>query len=64
MSQITVDTSLCTSDGACVELCLSRSLLLNESGFSGQIPDSACIFCGHCVAVCFCGAVTHRRTHT
>lgn len=51
MSQITVDTDLCTSDGACVAVCPSRSLVLNKSGFPEQIPDSACIFCGDCVAV-------------
>jgi len=59
MSQITVDRSLCTSDGACVAVCGSRSLVLNESGFPEEVPDSACIECGHCVAVCPTGALRH-----
>jgi nitroreductase/NAD-dependent dihydropyrimidine dehydrogenase PreA subunit len=58
-NQITVDSSLCTSDGACVAVCASRSLVLNKSGFPEEATDSACIECGHCVAVCPTGALHH-----
>jgi len=59
MSQITVDTSLCKRDGACVAVCPSRTLALNEDGFPEEVDGSRCILCGHCVAVCACDALTH-----
>jgi len=59
MSQITVDTRQCKSDGICVAVCPSRSLVLNEHGFPEEVEDARCILCGHCVAVCPCGALTH-----
>lgn len=59
MSQIIVDTKLCKRDGACIAVCPSRTLTLNENGFPEETPDSACILCGHCVAVCACDALTH-----
>jgi NAD-dependent dihydropyrimidine dehydrogenase PreA subunit len=59
VSQITVDTSLCKKDGACVEVCPSRTLALNEGGFPEEISEDRCILCGHCVAVCACNALTH-----
>lgn len=59
MSQIAVDTSQCKSDGLCVSVCPSRSLVLNEDGFPDEVEGSRCILCGHCVAACPCGALTH-----
>jgi len=59
MSQITIDTNLCKKDGACVAVCPARVLALSPEGFPEEIPDSNCIFCGHCVAVCPHGAMTH-----
>ena len=59
MSQIRVDTSLCQRDGACVAVCPSRTLTVNEEGFPKEISDSRCILCGHCVAVCGFDALTH-----
>ena len=59
MSQIAVDTSRCKKDGACVAVCPSGTLALNEEGFPEEIPESRCILCGHCVAVCSCEAMTH-----
>jgi len=59
MSQITVDPDLCKKDGACVAVCPARVLALNQDGFPEEIPDSNCIFCGHCVAVCPHDAMTH-----
>jgi ferredoxin len=58
-SQIAVDTSLCKSDGACVAVCPSQSLVLNEKRLPEEVPDSTCIECGHCVAVCPTGALQH-----
>jgi nitroreductase/NAD-dependent dihydropyrimidine dehydrogenase PreA subunit len=59
VSQITVDTNLCKKDGACVEVCPARILALNPEGFPEEVPDSNCFLCGHCVAVCPHGALTH-----
>ena len=59
MSQITIDTSLCKKDGACVAVCPARVLAQSQKGFPEEIPESTCILCGHCVAVCPHGALTH-----
>jgi NAD-dependent dihydropyrimidine dehydrogenase PreA subunit len=59
MSQITVDTGLCKRDGACVDVCPSKTLALNEEGFPEEISEDRCILCGHCVAVCPSHALTH-----
>jgi nitroreductase/NAD-dependent dihydropyrimidine dehydrogenase PreA subunit len=60
MSQIVVDTELCVKDGVCVEVCPSRTLQINEHGFPEENPEYHCILCGHCVAVCVCGAIVHN----
>src|ERR1019366_8187896 len=59
MSQIIVDTDLCQRDGACVEVCPYRALALSEEGFPEDVPESQCILCGQCVAVCAFDALTH-----
>ena len=33
------------------------------AGFGESLPDSACVFCGNCVAVCPTGALMDRREH-
>jgi len=58
MSQISVDTALCKKDGGCVAVCPVKILALGERGFPEEIADG-CIHCGHCVAVCPSGALTH-----
>jgi nitroreductase/NAD-dependent dihydropyrimidine dehydrogenase PreA subunit len=59
LSQITVDTDLCKRDGACVAVCPSGFIALNEEKFPEEVADRQCIFCGHCVAVCAYDALTH-----
>jgi len=59
VSQITVDTNLCKRDGACVAVCQSRVLALDEEGFPEGAAESLCILCGHCVAVCVSDALSH-----
>jgi nitroreductase/NAD-dependent dihydropyrimidine dehydrogenase PreA subunit len=59
MSQIAVDTSRCKKDGACVAVCPSGTLGLDEQGFPAEVHEDRCILCGHCVAVCSCDAITH-----
>lgn len=58
VSQITVDTKACKKDGACIAVCPSRALSLNEQGFPEK-RNGSCILCGHCVAVCPHGALQH-----
>jgi nitroreductase/NAD-dependent dihydropyrimidine dehydrogenase PreA subunit len=58
-SQITVDTNQCVKDGACVAVCSCKDLALNPEGFPEEVADAHCILCGHCVAVCPTGALTH-----
>jgi nitroreductase/NAD-dependent dihydropyrimidine dehydrogenase PreA subunit len=59
MSQIVVDKDHCKKDGACVAVCPDATLRQNEEGFPEEVPGASCILCGHCVAVCVCGAITH-----
>jgi nitroreductase/ferredoxin len=59
VNQIVIDTNLCKKDGLCVEVCPAKTLAFNEEGFPEEVPESNCIFCGHCVAVCTCDALTH-----
>jgi nitroreductase/NAD-dependent dihydropyrimidine dehydrogenase PreA subunit len=59
VSQIIVDVNLCKKDGLCVEVCPARALVFNEEGFPEEVPESNCILCGHCVAVCTCDALNH-----
>jgi len=61
MGRIAVDRSLCTKDGACTEVCAGRSLIFDHEGFPKEVPGSRCILCGHCVAVCPHGALTHAE---
>jgi nitroreductase/NAD-dependent dihydropyrimidine dehydrogenase PreA subunit len=59
MNQIAVDTNLCRKDGACVAVCPSGFLGLNEEGFPDEVGEGNCILCGHCVAVCPHNALAH-----
>lgn len=59
MSQIVVDKNLCKRDGACIDVCPPRTLVAGKDGFPEEVPESRCILCGHCVAVCSCDALTH-----
>jgi nitroreductase/NAD-dependent dihydropyrimidine dehydrogenase PreA subunit len=61
MSRIAVDKDLCKKDGACLEVCAARSLAFDRDGFPEEIPGGRCFLCGHCVAVCPQGALTHAQ---
>lgn len=60
MSLVAVDTELCKRDGACVAVCPSGCLTLNQEKLPEEVPETRCIQCGHCVAVCPHDALTHR----
>jgi len=51
-----VEEALCTSCGACVEICPMDAIALDEEGGAG-VWDS-CIGCGLCSTVCGAGAIT------
>lgn len=56
--QITIDESKCTNCGLCVKICF-----VNYQSAEGKIATREtpllCAACGHCVAVCPAGAITH-----
>lgn len=57
MSLMTVDVNLCVKDGACVAVCPSQVLAMNEAGFPEEASGGKCIVCGQCMAVCATGAL-------
>lgn len=64
MGLVVVDPALCNADGVCVAECPAHIIELNEGLTPNTIDgtDDLCIDCGHCVAVCPTGALTHRDT--
>ena len=63
MSLITVDASKCKQDGICVEVCPVKILEIKPDGTVPSVifgSDDRCIRCGHCVAVCPHGALSHQ----
>ena len=64
MGLIQVDPEKCIKDELCVTVCPSAIIRMNKkTGFPDMIPraDKGCIRCGHCVAVCPVGALTHTE---
>jgi nitroreductase/NAD-dependent dihydropyrimidine dehydrogenase PreA subunit len=62
MSLLKIDENLCKRDGLCVKECPSRIIKLKDAQ---SIPETVpganltCLRCGHCVAVCPHGALSH-----
>ena len=64
MGLLAVYESKCKKDGLCVKECpMAIIRLQEEGGFPALIPgvEPFCIQCGHCVAVCPHGALSHAR---
>ena len=62
MSLITVNQEKCKQDGICAEVCPAGIIeLKGKDLFPALIDggDAVCISCGHCVAVCPHGAMSH-----
>ncbi len=63
MSLIHVNSDTCNRDGICVAECPMKILVLKDRE---SVPEpvrgaeALCIDCGHCVAVCPTGALSHR----
>ncbi len=63
MSLIVVDRDKCRRDGVCVSECPAKIIeLRDQDSFPAPIDgaEELCIDCGHCVAVCPHGAMSHR----
>lgn len=59
MSQIAIDTGRCRKDLACIAVCPSGTLAAGPGGYPMEAAENRCILCGHCVAICGSGAITH-----
>jgi nitroreductase/NAD-dependent dihydropyrimidine dehydrogenase PreA subunit len=61
MSMITIDKDTCTKCGICATQC--NIIIFKDGSYPRQIPglDEYCMRCGHCVAVCPTGSLTHKE---
>jgi nitroreductase/NAD-dependent dihydropyrimidine dehydrogenase PreA subunit len=63
MRLLRVDAAKCNKDGICVRECPSGIIRLEEdNGYPDIVPggEVSCLVCGHCVAVCPTGALSHE----
>ena len=64
MGFLRIDESKCKKDGICASECPTAIIRLeDENSVPAIIPgrEDACLICGHCVAVCPHGALSHTR---
>lgn len=63
MGLIVIDEQQCNKDGLCVAECPAAIIRLQEDGFPETVPggEDVCLLCGHCVAVCPEGALSHKH---
>jgi len=61
MELISVDDGRCSRDGLCLTVCPCRVLEPDADGRPVAVAPELCIDCGHCLAVCPHGALTHAR---
>jgi len=63
MKVITIDEERCKKDGLCAAECPAAIIRLPEDGFPEMVAggEELCLTCGHCVAVCPHGALSHRH---
>lgn len=63
MGLLIIDEIRCKRDGFCVRDCPTTIIQLPEKGFPEIVPggEATCLDCGHCVAVCPHGALSHKR---
>ncbi|MFC1824777.1 nitroreductase family protein [Thermodesulfobacteriota bacterium] len=64
MGLLRIDEKKCKKDGICVDECPSMIIRLKDrDGFPEIVPNpkSDCLVCGHCVAVCPQGALSHEN---
>lgn len=66
MGQLIVDGNKCKKDGICAGECPMAIIKLKDGdGFPELVPggEEMCLVCGHCVAVCPHGALSHKQVH-
>ncbi len=64
MGFLRIDEEKCRKDGMCARTCPGGVIhLKTEKGYPDMVPwgESACTRCGHCVAVCPEGALSHTK---
>lgn len=64
MGLLTIDQEKCNKDGICVSECPRVIIRMQEGdGYPEIIPggEETCMLCGHCVAVCPHGALSHAK---
>lgn len=62
MGLLTIDENKCKKDGICVRECPATIIHLPaDDGYPDIVPggEAMCLVCGHCVAVCPHGALSH-----
>ena len=60
MTEITIDADLCKKDGLCALACIRAIFRQREKGTIPEVVDlERCFGCGHCVAICPSGAISH-----
>ena len=61
MAVIQIDKETCTKCGICATQC--NMIIFKEGSIPRQMPgtDEFCMRCGHCVAICPIGSLTHRE---
>ena len=60
MAFLAIDKETCTKCGLCATQC--SIVYFREGSFPRQLPvgEDACMQCGHCVAICPTGSLTHK----
>lgn len=63
MGLLIVNEDKCKQDNLCVADCPVQIMFMPEGGYPQIIPgaEQFCIACGHCVAVCPTGAISHPQ---
>ncbi|MFA5309598.1 MAG: nitroreductase family protein [Dehalococcoidales bacterium] len=61
MALVAINKDTCTKCGLCATQC--NLIIFKEGSYPRQLPgtDEYCLRCGHCVAVCPAGSLTHRE---
>ena len=63
MTLLIVDNEKCKKDGICAADCPMAIIQIDKDNGPGIVPgsDAFCLRCGHCVAVCPHGALSHQE---